>query len=372
MGLGSLGCYVWWFTLGALASWLLWWLIERLFLRDTETPRLLSEAQTEIEALKSADGLRLAEIEELQAQTQQQAADIARLREELQRYNGIEQAYEAEYNKVLADHNRLSQELAKNVTEAGALKASLESSAAKIAGLAALETELEQIRAREAGLKTEFADISQQLAATRSETDTLRRKLNEQTGSSGDTTKLTAALDAARSEIETKTSEIARLKREWTIASEHSAKTARLQLELEQRDGRLKGLEAESDTLKSILIESKSALERQRDDIARLKDELARSSHSGADMKSLSSEIERLKASEANLRAEVNAVRSSEKHVTDQLATASQRIAALEKLRSKFEAAREAAAGYASEVARLNEEFDASLKSDPGPDGKKS
>ncbi len=51
--MGSIACFVWWFVAGTLAGWLLWWLIDRLFLRSGESAARLSAAETAASSAKT-------------------------------------------------------------------------------------------------------------------------------------------------------------------------------------------------------------------------------------------------------------------------------------------------------------------------------
>ena len=51
--MGSIACFVWWFVAGTLAGWLLWWLIDRLFLRSGESAARLSAAETAAASAKT-------------------------------------------------------------------------------------------------------------------------------------------------------------------------------------------------------------------------------------------------------------------------------------------------------------------------------
>jgi chromosome segregation ATPase len=354
MGLGSLWCYVWWLALGGFLSWLLWWLIDKLFLRDTETPVRLAEAEADIDALRALEMQRRAEIDELQNQVNvagNQALEISRLKSELDRYKGLEEAFEAEYNKIAAE-NAANLKLTSDArAEIDTLKADIGAAKARVAEMDRLSTELEQARTRSDATTRELSGVSAELVSARSEIEKLKEQLAAGSRSDGER-------DSLRRSLEDKDTEIARLKKEWSEATAHSASLANLKIDLDRNVERLRTQDAEIETLKGVLIDSKNVLERQASDIQRLKSELAASP--------------RLSERTSELETELAAARGSEAQLRSELARANARIASLDKLRQSLEAARAAAAGHASEVARLNEEFYASLNAETDPEPGKS
>ncbi len=131
-----------------------------------------------------------------------------------------------------------------------------------------------------------------------------------------------------------------------------------MKLDLDERTEHVRRLEREIETLKSVLFDSKQALERQVAEITRLKGELA--SAAGRSQ------------TDTRLEAELTASRASEERLRAELTAATVRIANLERLRLALDAARQAAEGHASEVARLNAEFHASMDAMENSNGSKS
>lgn len=351
MGLGSFWCYVWWLALGGFLSWLLWWLVDKLFLRDTETPVRLAEAEAEIDALRALEMQRRSELDDLQNQVNiagNQTLEISRLKSELDRYKGLEEAFEAEYNKVVAENNA-------NVKLASEARAEVEKQ----------KTELEQARTRSDAAATELSGISAELTAARSQIE----KFKEQLAASST---LDGALAEARQSIEERNAEIARLKKEWSDATAHSASLANLKIDLDRHVERVRTQDAEIETLKGVLIDSKNALERQANDIQRLRAELAAVPKASERSAELEAELQAAREAERALRAELKGATDAETRLRGELARANTRIANLDRLRQSLEAARAAAAGHASEVARLNEEFYASLNAETDPEPDKS
>ena len=212
MGLGSFWCYVWWLTLGAFLGSLLWWLLDKLFLRDTETPQRLALAEGELEEARAAQALRLAEMEELQATAraaQVRAIEISSLKTQLDERKGLEQAYETEYNKVVEAHDARVREVAIHTSEITKLKSDLAAASTRTQESDAARTELADLRNR-------FATVQQELGAA---TERL---------SSGDSLN-SAAANAAREAAEAQRQELERIKAEWAKASAHTANAVRQQ-----------------------------------------------------------------------------------------------------------------------------------------------
>lgn len=306
MSLGSFWMHTWWVTAGLFGATLLWWLVDRLFLRDTETPKRLIAAEAQIQELQAVDTLRTAEVEALQGQArtaQIRAIEISSLKAQLEDRKTLEQTLEAEYAKVVA---------------AGEAKAN----------------EVKTLSAEVAKLQAELTAARTSETAPHPEVDALKQQVATLTAAAEDASDLKLEHELLQRSAAAQKIELERIKAEWAKASEHSARTAMLQLDLDQKTERTRRLEGEIETMKAVLLDSKHALERQAAEIGRLKSEFGNSAQSSGDVARLTVELTASRASEERLRAELTA--------------ATVRIANLERLRLALDAARQAAADFAA------------------------
>lgn len=241
MPFGSIACYAWWLVAGALAGWLLYWLIDRLFLRNGETAARLAAAE---------EAVTVARNEATTASRQ-----ITDLNHRIEQSTQLSNGNAAKLAAAISERDALHQKLADTSQQ-------LTSTTGRLNSLTLSDNELHQEIERLHGelneaqiVAAKSAEESRSLQARIADLTTTSRGADEQVASLRE--QLKAATDAAAKGSATLSGELNSARQSTaamqTELSSYSAEIAQLKDQLRSRTQRAEGLDKEIERLKAEL-----------------------------------------------------------------------------------------------------------------------
>lgn len=386
MPFGTIPCFAWWFVAGLFGGWLLWWLFDRLFLRNGRGAEKLAALESERESAhaKAAqyakqieaqrheiDGER-AGVKEREAKyaklIEQQRADLAASHAQLgdvtKRHDQLisrEAEFKAQYANLLAERdnmkaqlsnsageiNRLNSENLNDDSELAALRSQLETARAQIGTLSSDGTkfadQMRQLQHKLAVTEQSSADWQKQVPALHNEISRLKGELEKALAQGATANALKSDAEATRRTLASQAGEIEQLRKELAARGDVAAEITRLKNELAAKAQSEQAATTQIAELKSIIASHRGS----GDDLARLNVEL----------KTARSENERINkelhvAQEWLTRTgtDLEGSRAAHQGAVDEISRLKGQVEALnvqvtqyDKLRSALEAARKAA-----------------------------
>lgn len=340
--MSSIPCFAWWFVAGLFGGWLLWWLIDRLFLRNGDAAARLAGLEAAQEAAKAKEARLAAEFEEQRGQLAAAQTRLTDTTSQLDHYATLETAYNTEYAKILKERDGLKAQLNSSTGEITRLNSEHTSADHEIEAshgqITALQEQLRAARAQIESLTGEAGGRTQDLK-------TLQSKLAAATANSA----------GLQSQIPSLQMEIARLKEDLEKAAQRGAYAADLKADADATRGTLNAQSAEIERLKREL----AAAAGYAPEIARLKDLVTvktrgeeAAARQVAELKALVGAQRDSSSDIARLKAEIDAAHGENQRLDKELHVAQEWLT---RTGTELETSRSAHGTANGEIARLKE-----------------